>query len=131
MTRDHSLRSPHNGHLTFLARGGVPAGFLWVVLQGTFGLSLLRAFFRARRVGNEWWQRIDIWILAYWLAFLVNAAFDVFLEGPQGGIWFWSLFGFGIAAVEAQRRLFSSTSLPPRSVELRSHHERRLMSAVS
>ena len=131
VTRDHSLRSPHNGHLTFLARGGVPAGFLWVVLQCTFGLSLLRAFFRARRVGNEWWQRIDIWILAYWLAFLVNAAFDVFLEGPQGGIWFWSLFGFGIAAVEAQRRLFSSTSLPPRSVELRSHHERRLMSAVS
>jgi len=28
----------------------------------------------------------------------------VSLEGPQGGIWFWSLFGFGIAALHVQRR---------------------------
>jgi hypothetical protein len=34
---------------------------------------------------------------------MVNAAFDVFLEGPQGGVWFWCLIGFGIAALEAQR----------------------------
>jgi len=51
---------------------------------------------QARRARDEWWQRVDIWILAYWMAFLVNATFDVFLEGPQGGIWFWSIFGFGI-----------------------------------
>jgi hypothetical protein len=37
-------------------------------------------------------------ILAYWLAMLVNASFDVYLEGPQGGIWFWSVFGLGLAA---------------------------------
>jgi hypothetical protein len=35
----------------------------------------------------------------YWVAFIVNASFDVFLEGPMGGVWFWVLFGFGLAAV--------------------------------
>ena len=46
---------------------------------------------------------MNLWILSFWLAFMVNAAFDVYLEGPQGGIWFWCLIGFGIAALEAQR----------------------------
>ena len=47
---------------------------------------------------------MNLWVLSFWLAFMVNAAFDVFLEGPQGGVWFWCLIGFGIAALEAQRR---------------------------
>jgi hypothetical protein len=46
-----------------------------------------------------------LWILAYWIAILVNGTFDVYLEGPPGGIWFWCVFGFGIAAVQVQRRL--------------------------
>jgi hypothetical protein len=33
----------------------------------------------------------------------VNGGFDVFLEGPQGGIWFWSIMGFGMAALITQR----------------------------
>jgi hypothetical protein len=97
-------RSPHNVELTVLARAGVPGLVLWTLLQGTFALSLLVAYRRARRLGLEWWARVDLWVLAYWLAFMVNAAFDVYLEGPQGGIWFWSLIGFGVAALEAQRR---------------------------
>lgn len=101
---DSVLRSPHNGHLTILARAGVPGLVLWILLQGAFGLGIIRAYFRARRAREEWWARVDLWILAYWFAFMVRMAFDVFLEGPQGGIWFWSLFGFGIAALEAQRR---------------------------
>ncbi|MBW3660108.1 MAG: O-antigen ligase family protein [Gemmatimonadetes bacterium] len=102
---DESLRSPHNGHLTVLARAGVPGFVLWILLHGFFGVSLLLAHFRARREGREGWARIDLWILAYWTAFMVNATFDVFLEGPMGGIWFWSLMGGGIAALEIQRRL--------------------------
>jgi hypothetical protein len=97
------LRSPHNGHLTILARAGIPGLVLWVLLQGAFAVSLLCAYLRARRARREWWARIDLWILSYWTAFMVNMAFDVFLEGPQGGIWFWSVFGFGIAALEEQR----------------------------
>jgi O-antigen ligase len=102
--KDDSLRSPHNGHMTILARSGVPGLALWTLLHLTFGVSMLAAYFRARSRGQETWARIDLWILAFWVAFLVNAAFDVFLEGPMGGIWFWSLTGFGIAMLEAQRR---------------------------
>ena len=39
------------------------------------------------------------WILVFWLAMVVNASFDVYLEGPQGGIWFWMIFGLGLAAL--------------------------------
>ena len=90
--------------MTVLARAGVPGLVLWVLLQGTFAWSLATAYFRARRDRQEWWARVNLWVLAFWLAFMVNASVDVFLEGPQGGIWFWCLIGFGIAALEAQRR---------------------------
>ncbi|MBB5234094.1 O-antigen ligase family protein [Deinococcus budaensis] len=98
------LRSPHNGHLTILARSGVPGLAAWVLLQGLFVFGLLRAYRRAAAAGQELWARLNLWVLAYWTAFMVNAAFDVFLEGPQGGIWFWALFGFGLALLELQRR---------------------------
>jgi hypothetical protein len=97
-------RSPHNIQMTVLARMGVPGLVFWVLLQGTFAWSLMLAYIRARRERQEWWARVDLWVLSFWLAFMVNGAFDVFIEGPQGGIWFWCLIGFGIAALEAQRR---------------------------
>ena len=40
-----------------------------------------------------------LFLLAYWLAFMINTAFDVFLEGPMGGIWFWTIYGVGLAAL--------------------------------
>lgn len=43
------------------------------------------------------------WLLAYWTALMVNASLDVYLEGPQGGIWSWSLVGFVIALTQLQR----------------------------
>ena len=46
-------------------------------------------------------------ILAFWIAFLIHMSFGVYLEGPQGGIWFWSVMGLGIAALELQK------SIPP------------------
>jgi O-antigen ligase len=98
------LRSPHNIYMTVLARMGVPGALMFVALQAAFALSLLRGYRRARRRGALWWARIDLWLLSYWCAFLVNAAFDVFLEGPQGGIWFWCLMGVAIGALECQRR---------------------------
>jgi hypothetical protein len=96
-----SLRSPHNGHMMFLARGGVPGLTLWALLQLSFGLALARGYLRQRRIDRGWWPRVYLWTLAYWAAFMVNASFDVFLEGPQGGIWFWCVFGFGLAVMEA------------------------------
>jgi hypothetical protein len=97
------LRSPHNGHLTMLARAGVPGLLLWVMFHLCFAATVGAAYVAARRRGAWEWARIDLWILAYWAAFVSNAAFDVFLEGPQGGIWFWCLIGLGVAAVQQQR----------------------------
>jgi hypothetical protein len=102
-------RSPHSGHMSVLARMGVPGAVLWVLLQTAFGASLLSAYLRARRSGQEWWARLDLWILAYWLAFLTAMSFGVYLEGPHGGIWFWSLFGLGIAVLITQRQAAGET----------------------
>ncbi|CCF84309.1 O-antigen polymerase related enzyme [Nitrolancea hollandica Lb] len=111
---DGSLRSPHNSHMTILARMGVPGIALWVLLQGAFGVNLLRAFWRARKAGDPFWARVDAWLLVYWLAMIVNTSFDVYLEGPQGGIWFWSIFGLGMAALRLQRQPLAVTEpLPP------------------
>jgi hypothetical protein len=97
------LRSPHSSVMTVLARTGVPGALLWAALQLCFGVSLVAASWRARAAGALWWARLDLWILSYWIAFVVNSSFDVFLEGPQGGIWFWCLIGLGVAVIELQR----------------------------
>jgi O-Antigen ligase len=120
VTTDQSLRSPHNVHMSVLARSGVVGLLIWVLLQTSFFISLLRTYLLARRARDVWWARMSIWILAYWSAFVVNASFDVYLEGPQGGIWFWSVFGAGIALVLSYRRLqapgFAGVVHAPRSV---------------
>ena len=100
----HSLtRSPHNGHLTILARAGVPGAMLWGLLQLGFALTMLAGFIRAHQLGESLRASLFAWVLGYWLAFLVNATFDVYLEGPQGGIWFWCVVGFGFALLGEQR----------------------------
>ena len=86
-------RHPHSAHMSILARAGVPGLTLWILLQTAFGASLLAAFLRATRMGEEWWARLDLWVLAYWLAFITAASFGVYLEGPHGGIPFWCVMG--------------------------------------
>lgn len=97
------LRSPHNGNLTVLARTGVPGFVLWALLQGSFGICLLRAYGRSRVAKDRFSASLQLWVLAYWIAFMINGTFDVFFEGPQGGIWLWSIMGVGIALIERQR----------------------------
>ena len=94
---DESLRSPHNGHLTILARSGVTGVALWLMLQGTFALSTIVKQHRLRRSGRTRAADVGVWIIAYWAALMVNSSFDVFLEGPQGGIWIWTVVGVGVA----------------------------------
>ena len=101
---DGSLRSPHNGHLTLLARSGVPGIATWLLLLGATAFTLLRAFRRRMAEGRKDWALLNLWLLAYLLAFVTNAAFDVYLEGPMGGIWFWSVFGVALAALRMQHR---------------------------
>ena len=101
---DGTLRSPHNSHLMILARMGVPGFVLWFMLQFLFAFSLFVAFIRARSVNQSRLARLYLWVLIYWFAFMTNANFDVFLESPQGGVWFWSLFGYGLALLISRRR---------------------------
>lgn len=116
---DGSLRSPHNSHMSVLARMGVPGMVVWVALQVTFGVMLVSSMLRARRRHNTFWLQINIWLLVYWLAMLVNSSFDVYLEGPQAGIWFWTIFGLGLAAYriqhdEASTQNVDNPGAPPR-----------------
>jgi hypothetical protein len=97
-TRDEPLRSPHSSHLTFLARSGVPGFVLWVAVQITWASLMFKSYFQARRQEAKVWVGIFAWLMAYWLAFITAAGFDVFLEGPMAGIPFWSLFGVGWGA---------------------------------
>ena len=101
---ERPLRSPHNGHLTILARSGVPGLTLWIMFVLTFYITMIRRYRSARRRRQHRLASINLFVMAYTVAFLVNMSFDVYLEGPQGGIWFWSLVGFGIALSERQKR---------------------------
>jgi hypothetical protein len=116
---DHSLRDPHNIHMTVLARMGVPGLIIWLSLLASFAVKLFGAVLRDLRNGRGWLARVEIWVLAYWLAFIVNGSFDVFLEGPQAGIWFWSIFGFGLALIvmpKHMRMALSQANTPARQV---------------
>ncbi len=89
---DNSLRSPHNGHLTYLARSGVPGFILWVAFLVMIALRLFRIALQGGVHSER--ARYALWLLAYLVAFAIIAGVDVFLEGPMGGIWFWAIIGF-------------------------------------
>ncbi|HFD15050.1 MAG TPA: O-antigen ligase domain-containing protein [Rhodospirillales bacterium] len=100
---DGSLRSPHNGHLTILARMGVPGFVLWVLFLGSLLLRLWLRYRRLKRAGAAFEAALCLWVLAFLIAAIVNATFDVYLEGPMGGVWFWSVTGLGLSLVVRRR----------------------------
>ena len=101
---DHSLRSPHNANMAILARTGVPGLALWIIMQLGWLCAIGSALFKSLRRGDKQWAGFFLFILAYWLACIINSSFDVFLEGPMGGIWFWTIFGVGLAARHIWKR---------------------------
>jgi hypothetical protein len=96
-------RSPHNVHMTLLARAGVPGVMLWALVLVSWFAMLTRAMLTARARGHEQWADLFLFVACYIIAILINATFDVALEGPMQGIWFWCLFGFGIGSVMVYR----------------------------
>jgi O-antigen ligase len=110
------LRSPHNGHMMILARTGVPGASLWLLTQGCWLFSMVATYRRSRRADDRRWAAVFAFLLAYWTGFMVNATFDVFLEGPMGGIWFWTVYGVGIAAMwifsNCPEAMYPQDSLP-------------------
>lgn len=106
------LRSPHNASMTVLARAGVPGLVLWVTLFAAWFAMLVHSMLLARRRKEARWAKILVWIACYGAAILIEASFNVTLEGPMVGIWFWCLFGLGIAASMMFRSgLFPATVL--------------------
>lgn len=100
---DAALRSPHNGYMTILARMGVPAFVLWLVIQGLWVLTMLSAWWEARVMRQRTWMAVLAMLLCYWVAITVNAMFEVYLESPMGGIWLWVVVGAGLAATRLRR----------------------------
>lgn len=101
-------RSPHNAHMTILARVGIPGLVLWLLLLASWFITMTRAILTARAQEDERWAELFIFIVCYELAILINATFDVALEGPMQGVWFWCLFGLGVGSVMIYRaQLFS------------------------
>jgi hypothetical protein len=100
------LRSPHNAHMTLLARSGVPGVVLWALVLVSWFAMLVRAMLTARARGDERWVELFLFVACYAMSIMINATFDVVLEGPMQGIWFWCLFGFGIGSVMVYRSQF-------------------------
>jgi hypothetical protein len=101
---EYQLRSPHNSHLTFLARSGVPGLALWIALQVSWFWMVFRTLLFMRHTGRRAGEGILGFVLTYWAAYLAAAATDVALEGPLVGIWFWVIFGVGMAMSQLLRR---------------------------
>jgi O-Antigen ligase len=88
ITTDETVRSPHNVFMTILGRSGVPGLVLWCA----FLLSVTCLLVKNAWAGNQSRDRAyAVWFLIYILASVLNGGIDVYLEGPMGGIWFWSL----------------------------------------
>jgi hypothetical protein len=80
---DDELRSPHNFHLNIMARFGVILFFVWMYWM----YIMLKPIFK-KQLGT-----LSLAISCILLAFLLNASFDVFLEGPMGAFPFWTWVG--------------------------------------
>jgi hypothetical protein len=102
---DPPNRTPHCAHITIFARLGLLGLGLWVGILATVLWDALRACWRycklmaspnaPRERANEWrlyfWDRLAI--LGVWVIYLWAMTVGVVLEGPFGGIWFWTLTG--------------------------------------
>jgi O-antigen ligase len=103
------LRNPHNVFMTMLARAGVPGVTLWIAaLVSWFGM-IMSAMRNARRRGEAQWANCFLFIGCYVMSILIDATFDVAIEGPMLGIWFWCMVGFGIGSVMLYESHLSTT----------------------
>lgn len=81
--QDNNLRSPHNFHMNVLARFGVPIAIAW--------LYFLVLVFRG--IGKRDAPLEHILYVSVFISFMVNASFDVALEGPMASFPCWTFLG--------------------------------------
>ncbi len=80
---DEKLRAPHSIHFNLLAR----YGFLFFLIWISWIIYTLRPLFLNKLNADQYLIALFI------LAFLINASFDVYLEGPMGSFPFWTFVG--------------------------------------
>lgn len=80
---EEELRAPHNFHLNVLGRFGVPVFFLWVYW----------IYLNLKGIRKKKRDPLYLILQVVFLAFIVNASFDVYLEGPMGAFPFWTFVG--------------------------------------
>jgi hypothetical protein len=90
ITLDENLRSPHNFHLNIMARFGILIFLIWTY----FLIQVLKPLFKKQLIARR------LLIGCILLAFLINASFDVFLEGPMGAFPFWTWVGLYLLSEE-------------------------------
>ncbi len=83
LVEDEKLRAPHSIHFNLLAR----YGFLFFLIWLSWIIYTLRPLFFNKLNGDQYLIALFI------LAFLINASFDVYLEGPMGSFPFWTFVG--------------------------------------
>ncbi len=77
------LRSPHNFSLSILARYGVLIFCIW----------LYWIYQQLKNIKSPNLSKLQLVFICIQIAFLFNANFDVFLEGPMGAFPFWVFVG--------------------------------------
>jgi hypothetical protein len=109
-------RSPHSIWVTILGRMGIIGALSFSVIMF---LVVRTAVHVARSVARK---KTDEFVLAYWCAVILllgSAMFGVVLEGPMGGILFWSFLGLAARQSDTQkeeRKTESGASIRGRSV---------------
>jgi len=101
---EETVRAPHNGHMTMLARSGVPGATLWAIVHASWALGMVDGYIRSFFAGRKRWAGLFMWLLIYWLCVVINCSFDPYIEGPMGGVWLWCIYGMGVAAMYLRRR---------------------------
>jgi hypothetical protein len=76
---------------------------LWSLVLLSWGGMMLHAMQVARARGHKQWADVFLFVTCYAMSIIINSTFDVALEGPMQGIWFWCLFGFGVGSVMVYR----------------------------
>jgi hypothetical protein len=110
---EETVRAPHNGHISMLARTGVPGFCLWMLTHLLWFGGILDCYIRSRWEGRRRWAGLFMFLFIYCMLILLNACFDPYIEGPMGGVWLWSVWGVGLAAMYLRKQQPDLLEDPP------------------
>jgi O-antigen ligase len=116
------LRSPHNYYITVYGRMGVVGSVIFLLITFLMVREAIRAAALVRR------KQLSPADFSYWCAavvLLVSATFGVVLEGPMGGIPFWTFLGLALSGMVLQRRAAREAEPEPeRAMPMRPRFQR-------